>query len=590
MNKSSAIYTEKNDCQDCYKCVKACPVKAIKLEDNSASVIPELCIYCGKCTQVCPANAKKVRDDIPKVLHALQNEKIIVSLAPSYLSEYNNEDISRVIAAYREAGFYGVSETALGAEKVALDTKIWLENQENGVYLSSCCPSAILLVKKYYPQYSKSIAPVYTPMVAHAKFLKEIYPDVKVLFVGPCIAKKEEVDQFPGLVDYVLTFKDMDALFDSMGIYYEFMKPSPEDVFIPMKANKGNLYPIDGGMLTCMIESLTSDVERINHNSTEEVPIRYMTFSGVQNLIDILDDFESIDPRCKTFIEIMTCDAGCIKGPGSTNSKSSASKRLDVLEKVKVEPRDKDMEKALNSIDISTSYDFIPKIEKTEYTLQQIYEALSWVNKKSEADELNCSGCGYDNCREFAKALLSGKAEADMCISYMRRMAQDKTNILLKKMPSGIVIVNDKMKVVDANQNFAELLGDELVQIYETNPGLRNADFTKLVPFHKLFSQVLQTGVDLVDQDIRDKENYYNVSILSIQNHTLVCGLIQNLHSPQVREDLVLNRTKEVIMENMKVVQQIAYLLGENASFTESMLNSILESHTEKELPKTDNL
>lgn len=590
MNKSSAIYTEKNDCQDCYKCVKACPVKAIKLEDNSASVIPELCIYCGKCTQVCPANAKKVRDDIPKVLHALQNEKIIVSLAPSYLSEYNNEDISRVIAAYREARFYGVSETALGAEKVALDTKIWLENQENGVYLSSCCPSAILLVKKYYPQYSKSIAPVYTPMVAHAKFLKEIYPDVKVLFVGPCIAKKEEVDQFPGLVDYVLTFKDMDALFDSMGIYYEFMKPSPEDVFIPMKANKGNLYPIDGGMLTCMIESLTSDVERINHNSTEEIPIRYMTFSGVQNLIDILDDFESIDPRCKTFIEIMTCDAGCIKGPGSTNSKSSASKRLDILEKVKVEPRDKDMEKALHSVDISTSYDFIPKIEKTEYTLQQIYEALSWVNKKSEADELNCSGCGYDNCREFAKALLSGKAEVDMCISYMRRMAQDKTNILLKKMPSGIVIVNDKMKVVDANQNFAELLGDEVVQIYETNPGLRNADFTKLVPFHKLFSQVLQTGEDLVDQDIREKENYYSVSILSIQNHTLVCGLIQNLHSPQVREDLVLNRTKEVIMENMKVVQQIAYLLGENASFTESMLNSILESHTEKELPKTDNL
>ncbi|MCK9162883.1 MAG: [Fe-Fe] hydrogenase large subunit C-terminal domain-containing protein [Bacteroidales bacterium] len=589
MNKSSAIYTEKNNCQDCYKCVKACPVKAIKLEDNSASVIPELCIYCGKCTQVCPANAKKVRDDIPKVVQALQNEKIIVSLAPSYLSEYNNEDINKVIAAYKEAGFYGVSETALGAEKVALDTKIWLENQDNGVYLSSCCPSAILLVKKYYPQYSKAIAPVYTPMVAHAKFLKSMYPEAKVLFVGPCIAKKEEVDQFPGLVDYVLTFKDMNTLFKSMGIIFEFMKPRPEDEFIPMKANKGNLYPIDGGMLTCMIESLTSDVDRINHNSTKKVPIRYMTFSGVQNLIDILDDFESIDPTCKTFIEIMTCDAGCIKGPGSTNSKSSASKRLVVLEKVKVEPRDKDIEAALYAVDISTSYDFIPEVEKPEYTLQQIDEALSWVNKKSEADELNCSGCGYDNCREFAKALLSGKAEADMCISYMRRMAQDKTNILLKKMPSGIVIVNDKMKVVDANQNFAELLGDDVIQIYETNPGLRNADFTKLVSFHKLFSQVLQTGVDLVDQDIRDNENYYNVSILSIQNHTLVCGLIQNLHSPQVREDLVLNRTKEVIMENMKVVQQIAFLLGENASFTESMLNSILESHSEKESKETDN-
>lgn len=351
-----------------------------------------------------------------------------------------------------------------------------------------------------------------------------------------------------------------------------------------MRANKGNLYPIDGGMLTCMIDSITSDVDRINHNSTKKVPIRYMTFSGVQNLIDIFNDFESIDPTCKTFIEIMTCDAGCIRGPGSTNSRSSASKRLNVLENVKVNERDKETENILDSIDISTSYDFIPKVEKEEYSLQQVYEALSWVNKKSEADELNCSGCGYDNCREFAKALLSGKAETDMCVSYMRRMAQDKTNILLKKMPSGIVIVNDKMKVVDANQNFAELLGEEVMQIYETNPGLRNADFTKLVSFHKLFSQVLETGVDLVEQDIRDGESYYNVSIISIQNHSLVCGLIQNLHSPQVREDLVLNRTKEVIMENMKVVQQIAFLLGENASFTESMLNSILESHSEKEL------
>jgi len=188
MNKSSAIYTEKNNCQDCYKCVKNCPVKAIKLEDGSASVIPELCIFCGKCTQVCPANAKKVRDDIPTVRATLSKEKIIVSLAPSYLSEYNNEDIHNVIAAFHEAGFYGVSETALGAEKVALETKNWLDEQENGVFLSSCCPSAVLLVKKYYPQYSSSIAPVLSPMVAHAKFLKTIYPDAKVLFVGPCVA------------------------------------------------------------------------------------------------------------------------------------------------------------------------------------------------------------------------------------------------------------------------------------------------------------------------------------------------------------------------------------------------------------------
>lgn len=580
MNKLSAIYTEKNNCQDCYKCVKNCPVKAIKLEDNSASVIPELCIYCGKCTQVCPANAKKVRDDLPVVRQALKKEKIIVSLAPSYLSEYENVETNKVIAAFKEAGFYGVSETALGAEKVALETKNWIDKQENGVYISSCCPSAVLLINKYYSEHSSAVAPILSPMVAHAKFLKEIYPEAKVLFVGPCIAKKEEVTQYAEYIDYVLSFKDIKAFFEDIGIFFEFMKPTEDDVFIPIRANKGNLYPIDGGMLTCMIDSINSDVDRINHNSNKKESIRYMTFSGVKNLKEIMRDFDSMKTNGKTFIEVMTCDGGCIKGPETISKKSSASKRLNVLDKVSVEPRNEEMLSKLYELDISTKYDFIKKIEKEEYSLNQIYEALKMVNKKSEADELNCGGCGYDNCREFAKALIAGKAENDMCISYMRKIAQDKTNILLKKMPSGIVIVNDKLKVVDANKNFADILGDEVKMIFEANPGLYGADITKLIPYHNLFSQVLETGVDIIEQDIRDGERYYTLSVFSVQNHSLVCGIIKNLHAPEVRKDLVLNRTKEVIMENMKVVQQIAFLLGENASYTESMLNSILESHS----------
>lgn len=581
MNKHSAIYTEKNNCQDCYKCVKNCPVKAIKLENNSASVIPELCIYCGKCTQVCPANAKKIRDDLQLVRKDLKKEKIIVSLAPSYISEYNNEDTSKVIAAFKEAGFYGVSETALGAEKVALDTKLWIDNQKNGVYISSCCPSAVMLINKYYPQHADSIVPVLSPMVAHAKFLKTLYPDAKVLFVGPCIAKKEEVAQYGDIIDYVVSFEDIKRLFEELGIFFEFMKPTPEDVFIPMRANKGNLYPIDGGMLTCMIDSIANDVDRIKHNNKNQVPIRYMTFSGVRNLKEIMRDFDSISPKGKTFIEVMTCDGGCIKGPCTISSKSSASKRLDVLQRVNVQPRDKDLVEKLISLDIDTKYDFINKVEEKEYSLQEIYQALRMVNKKSEADELNCGGCGYDNCREFAKALLAGKAENDMCVSYMRKIAQDKTNILLKKMPSGIVIVDNNLKVVDANENFADILGDEVKMIYEANPGLKDADITKLVPFHNFFSQVLETEVDVIEQDIRDGDRYYNLSVFSVQNHSLVCGIIQNMHAPEVRKDLVLNRTKEVIMKNMKVVQQIAFLLGENASYTESMLNSILESHSE---------
>jgi iron only hydrogenase large subunit-like protein len=583
MQNTAPVYTEKSNCQDCYRCVKACPVKAIKLESGSASIVPDLCIYCGTCTLICPNGTKKVRNDLASVKQSLmRQEKIIVSLAPSYLSEYAKEDIHKVIAAFKEAGFWQVSETAIGAEKVAEATKAWIDSQENGVYISSCCPSAVQLIKKYYPEYSSYIVPVFSPMITHSLFLKSIYPNVKVAFVGPCAAKKSELDQFEDKIDFVLTFQEIKELFDDMGIYFEFMKPTQEDVFFPFKASKGNLYPIDGGMLTNMIDSITTTEARINHN-TGNVDARYMTFSGVQNIKEILSDFKQLDTSCKTFLELMTCEGGCIKGPCSNENCSSATKRVQVLKNVNTQKDEHNYQKVLDNLDIREDYEYIKAVEQKEYTQQQIQEALKRVNKKSEADELNCGGCGYDTCRQFAKALIDGRAENDMCVSYMRKIAQDKTNILLKKIPQGIVIVNESLKIVDTNEKFASMLGEEVKALYDTNPGLHGADITKLVPFHKFFSSVLSTGVDVLEQDIREGDNYYGLSIFSVQDFSLVCGILQNLHAPEVRKDIVLKRTQDVIMENMKVVQKIAFLLGENASYTEAMLNSIVESHQDKE-------
>jgi hypothetical protein len=331
-----------------------------------------------------------------------------------------------------------------------------------------------------------------------------------------------------------------------------------------------------------MIDSITTTEARINHN-TGNVDARYMTFSGVQNIKEILSDFKQLDTSCKTFLELMTCEGGCIKGPCSNEACSSATKRVQVLKNVNTNKEEHNYEDILNKLDISENYDYIKAVEQKEYTQQQIQEALKRVNKKSEADELNCGGCGYDTCRQFAKALIDGRAENDMCVSYMRKIAQDKTNILLKKIPQGIVLVNESLKIVDSNEKFASMLGEEVKALYDTNPGLHGADITKLVPFHKFFSSVLSTGVDVLEQDIRDGDNYYGLSIFSVQDFSLVCGILQNLHAPEVRKDIVLKRTQDVIMENMKVVQKIAFLLGENASYTEAMLNSIVESHKDKE-------
>lgn len=209
----------------------------------------------------------------------------------------------------------------------------------------------------------------------------------------------------------------------------------------------------------------------------------------------------------------------------------------------------------------------------------EILSALASVGKHTPADELNCGGCGYDRCREFALALLEGKAERTMCVSYMRRVAQDKASVLLEKMPYGVVMVDDKLRIVDSNHLFASLLGSDISETYEVQPGLKSADIRKVVAFHKIFSSALCTGEEIVEHDIREGDRYLHVSVVTILKHKLVCGIMQNMKDERTRRAMATDRLQEVVTRNMKVVQQIAFLLGENAAFTETMLNSVIDSH-----------
>ncbi|MBQ9254488.1 MAG: 4Fe-4S dicluster domain-containing protein [Bacteroidales bacterium] len=610
------IYTETNNCQDCYKCIKVCEVKAIKFENNSASIVPERCVWCGKCVEICPSNAKKVRNDVDNVIRALNNnEKIIVSLAPSYLTEFEGVDNQSLIARFRQAGFFGVSETALGAELVAIKARQWIEEQNNGVYFSSCCPSTIQLINKYYPQYSSNISPILSPVQAHAKYLKSIYTDSKVCFVGPCIAKKTELNLEDNFLDYVLTFKELQEIFDNLTIDFEFQQTTSSDSFLPMKAGMGNLYPTDGGMLSCMINKndLSLQKNNLDLNNQNIDNIQMLTVSGMENVKSLLEDVEHFECKDKKyFIEILGCSGGCVMGPATVKKSSPLIKRVQILNKVsqnynqvlisqnketesrnkeielrneEIEKRNKDLYSKLYNTDISTSFLSITPFESKTYTQKDIVQILKRVNKISDSDYLNCGGCGYDNCKSFAKALLDGLAENDMCVSYMRRVARDKTNILLKKMPQGVVIVDENLNIIQANQKFALILGKEMEELYDMVPGLSGMDITKVLPFHQYFSAVLKTCTDLVEQDIRDNENYYRLSVFSVQDHQQVCGILENMHAPEVKKDVVVTRTQDVIKQYMNVVQQIAFLLGENAAYTESMLNSIIESHTTNSNP-----
>ncbi|WP_321307724.1 [Fe-Fe] hydrogenase large subunit C-terminal domain-containing protein [Marinifilum fragile] len=563
MDVLKPVYTEQNDCQDCYKCIRECTLKAIKVVNNSAQILHNDCIYCGTCTQICPVNAKKVRDDVKRVKMMInRGDHIIVSIAPSFVTEFPNLKDDQFISALKELGFAEVSETALGAQEVSKHVASYVDSGENGVYISSACPSVVEMICKHYPEYKQNITPFLSPLLTHAKYLKEKSPDSKVVFIGPCIAKKVESDEFPELLDASLTFTDLKNWFDEEKLDpYLFPEDKVNNSFIPGKAGRGILYPIDGGMIMGIKE---------NVSATDAV---YMTFSGIGNIKNVLSDLNKYGKTNKLFLELLACDGGCVNGPGTEKDYSTAIKRLEVINKL-----DSDEVAVLNAdFSIQRNFESILPIPKYEHSENSIKEALTMIGKYSDKDEINCGGCGYNSCREFAKAYLEDRSEPNMCVSYMRKIAQDKSSALLRKIPSGVVIVNDELKIIEANQSFAGILGEEIEEVYQTIPGLVDADLKKIIPFHKLFASALTTGVDNLERDIKHENKILHVSIFSIHKHKIVGAIVRDMSQPYIQREEVVNRAKTVNRKNLETVQKIAYLLGENASETEEMLNSIVE-------------
>ncbi len=561
------IYTEKNNCQDCYKCIRYCPVKAIKIEEHSASIISNLCIYCGKCVQVCPANAKKVRNDLNAAKHFITtNHQVIISLAPSYKSEFFDYTTPQLLDGLHRLGFSAVSETALGAELVSKASKDWLDEQGNGVYYSSCCPTIVKLIQKYYPDQANKLAPVDSPMQTHAKLLKTIYGvNAKVIFAGPCIAKKQECEEYPGGVDLAITFAELREWLKSDGLTPDFLSTQNDYSFVPHSANNGSIYPVEGGMIATMK----------NHVTITDISL--MSFSGLQNVKAVLEQLPNHYDG-KLFIELMACEGGCVNGPGSTANKSLAEKRIVTLTQKPLIDIEK-LPSYESELNLSANYLTAKPATQCIHSAKEIQDALRIVGKISDKDELNCGGCGYESCRKFAEAMLEGKAERTMCVSYMRKVAHNKASVLLQKMPYGVIMVDDKLKVIESNQNFAQMLGTEALELYSIKPGMEGANLKKLTPLYKFFANSLEKGIEEFNKDVRMNNELYHLSIFSIHQFKIVCGIIHKLDQQHFSKEVLLERLQKVISENLSTAQKAAFLLGENASRTETMLHNIIDSY-----------
>lgn len=567
MDKQYAVYTLSNECHDCYKCIRSCPVKAIKIENGHASIIPEKCIACGNCVKTCPANAKRVRVDIDRAKNLLNSKKdVYVSLAPSWsgVFEYTPE---KMIAILKKLGFKDVSETALGAQEVSIKTAEILNNAEKGLFISSACPVIVDYIRLYHPEFVDCITHIGSPAMTHARMLKERYgQDIGVVFIGPCIGKKNEVE-YSDLIDVALTFDELKIWINDIIHDISAVNATDNAKFVPSQAYEGALYPLDGGM--------NETIKKIGIKKD----IQLVSISGIYEFSRAITELKPENIEKTIFIEALSCEGGCIAGPCTATNKPSLSIVSDILSKVK--EREVIPKKPMTTVE----YDIQPKkVVKTEHSLEEILKALKKIGKHSVDDELNCGGCGYATCRDLAKALLDGEAETAMCTSYMRKIAMRKAAAMVRCMPAAIVMVDNEMNILEANDAFMRMFTGEMYEIFKARPdGVVGAAIERIVDFADIFKTILKSGKDLHKERYSVDNKLYDINAFTIEPNEIVGAVITDVTQTENTREKIAQKAHEVISKNISIVQEIACLLGEHMVETETLLSSIANDYDDKD-------
>lgn len=560
MNKLYPVYTLKNECHDCYKCVRECYVKAIKIENGHASVMSDKCIACGSCVQACPSKAKRVRNDVERVKNLfIAKKNVIVSLAPTWSGIFDYSP-AKMITILKALGFSQVSETALGAQEVSIKTAQMLNSADSGLFISSACPVIVDYLRLYNPDYAKHITPIASPALTHAKLLKEKYGDnISVVFIGPCIAKKNEAEKHPELIDVALTFEELNWWIGEEFIETDKLEINEKEKFIPESSYEGNLYPLEGGMNNTIGQIGVKD------------NVQLLAVSSIPTLEKTLENFDEKLTTKPIFIEALACDGGCVFGPCSTSDKSGVAIISDVISKTRKRPS----VPKLPQVVVEEIYKPQPISDK-KVSLEEISEALKKIGKYTDEDELNCGGCGYPTCRDLAKALVLNVAESSMCVSYMRKIAMQKAAAMLRCMPSAMVMVDNKLNIVEANEAFMHMFCGDMYDFFASQPnGLVGASIERIVDFSDIFKYTLKSGKDIHKERYPIKNKLYDISAFIVEKHEIAGAIITDVTKTEMNREKIAQRAHEVISKNISIVQEIACLLGEHMVETELLLDSI---------------
>lgn len=557
----NCIQLEKSNCKNCYKCVRYCPMKAIKVVDGHAEIIPGECILCGKCYVVCPQNAKRLRCDTPDAMKLIDDGyEVYASIAPSYIANYENMNFAIIKKALLALGFKDAEETAVGATVVKREYEKMIKSRQKSVIISSCCHSVNTLIQKYYPDVLPCLADVLSPMQAHGKMIKEKHPGAKVIFIGPCISKKNEVFKYPEYIDYALTFDELSEWMEIKGISFDYTMTDD------LAGGRTRVFPTRGGV----IESMDIDDD-----------FSYFAVDGVEDCMNALKDIQNGNIE-NCFVEMSACENSCIGGPIMKHDKVY---RVSSCLTISRTAGKNDFEVLSPESGLKKTFD-IEFVKRNMPGSAAIEGILHRMGKKTKEQELNCGSCGYPTCREKAVAVLNGKADMEMCLPFLKEKAESFSDTIINNTPNGIIVLNENLEIQQINKAAQSIMN------------LKNADELPGEPVVRILNPtdyMLAMTMPKSDREPKRKflaeyNKYVDETIIYDPEYHIVMSIMkdvtaeEHMREKKARQSLnAIEITDKVVEKQMRVAHEIASLLGETTAETKIALTKLKETMSKDE-------
>ena len=598
-------------CTNCYTCIRICPVRAIQIKEGDAfpRINMNRCIACGACITSCSPGAMAYRNEIAAARDLLKSgEETAIICSPSISAEFNDiTDHRKFVSMLRSLGAKYVNEVSFAVDVIAYMYLNLFNDIRGKYYIMSYDPVVVSYVEKYHPNLINNLAPVVSPMIACAMMIRRLYGNaIKIIYIGPEIARKEEAGRYAdqAKINVVLTFMELRELFKEFEIDESTLEYSDFD---PPIGYKGSLFPLSNGI----VQAADMDENRL----TSDI----ISMEGRQAMIESIQEFENNVKIIHRHLNVTYGNA--LSGPGLTRHGNKLLKEHLVIEYANKRLSNFFRHEWYNNLQSFLDMDFTCAFQPDDQRLpdpdpEKVSEILKLLGRK-EDDVMGCNECGYQSCREFAVDIARGLVSAEMCTSYAFRntvnfeeslrqlneklaltrkslkeseenaqkereavkQASELNIAMLEKLRAGMVIVDNKMKIILSNTSFVRILGKDAEEINEVIPGLSGADLKTLLNpgILNLFTYVLSEGESIESRDIRVGETLLNVSIFPILKSKIAGGIIRDMHAPEVQKAEVIQRISDVIDKNLEMVQKIGFLMGEGASDIERMLNSIIE-------------